>query len=104
MQEGRQPRFTMAEVAPVLNDLLQKLFGAFSLPDSRENEYIMRCVTRIITFVGAEVIPVQPLKPSCCCCCAAHRGHHAAAHSHDSPVLPIRKQDEQGPARAARYA
>lgn len=55
MQEGRQPRFTMGEVSPVLNDLLQKLFGAFSLPDSRENEYVMHCVTRVITFVGAEV-------------------------------------------------
>ena len=57
LQEGRHPRFTMGEVSPVLNDLLQKLFGAFSLPDSRENEYVMHCVTRVITFVGAEVRP-----------------------------------------------
>ena len=39
----------------MLTDLLQRLFGAFSLPDSRENEYVMRCVTRVITFVGPEV-------------------------------------------------
>ena len=32
MQEGRQPRFTMGEVSPVLNDLLQKLFGALQPP------------------------------------------------------------------------
>ena len=55
LQEGGAPRFSLADVSPVLNDLLQKLFGAFSLPDSRENEYVMRCVTRVVVFVGPEV-------------------------------------------------
>ena len=55
MQEGGRPRFSLADVSPVLNELLQKLFAAFSLPDSRENEYLMRCVTRVIVFVGPEV-------------------------------------------------
>ena len=49
---GGGPRFQPAELAPLLQPLLEKLFGAFKFPESGENEYLMRAVMRVITFVG----------------------------------------------------
>jgi exportin-2 (importin alpha re-exporter) len=46
------PRFQPGELAPVLQPLLEKLFAAFKLPESGENEYVMRAVMRVIAFVG----------------------------------------------------
>ena len=31
--------------------------GAFTLGDSAENEYLMKCVMRVIAFMGAEIKP-----------------------------------------------
>ena len=45
----------MADLAPVLQPLLERLFAAFQLDDSHENEYVMKCVCRVIAFVGPEV-------------------------------------------------
>ncbi len=45
-------RFTPEELAPFLQPLLEKLFAAFRFPESGENEYLMKCVMRVITFVG----------------------------------------------------
>lgn len=45
-------RFTPEELAPFLQPLLEKLFAAFALPESGENEYLMKCVMRVVTFVG----------------------------------------------------
>lgn len=55
MQEGGQQRFQVQDLAPVLEPLLSALFSAFSRPDSAENEYVMRCIMRVIGFVGPEV-------------------------------------------------
>jgi exportin-2 (importin alpha re-exporter) len=49
---GGGPRFQPAELAPLLQPLLEKLFGAFKFPESGENEYLMRAVMRVIAFVG----------------------------------------------------
>ena len=45
----------MQDLAPVLEPLLSALFSAFLKPDSAENEYVMRCIMRVIDFVGPEV-------------------------------------------------
>lgn len=47
----------MQDLAPVLQPLLAALFTAFDKPDSAENEYVMRCIMRVIGFVGPEVTP-----------------------------------------------
>ena len=54
-QDGGQPRFTVAELAPQLEPLLAGLFGALSKPDSDQNEYVMKTVMRVIVFVGRDV-------------------------------------------------
>lgn len=56
VQEAGQQRFQVQDLAPVLQPLLAALFTAFDKPDSAENEYIMRCIMRVIGFVGPEVI------------------------------------------------
>lgn len=55
LQEGDQNRFSVAELLPVLQSLLENLFAAFSITDSAENEYVMKCVMRVISFVGPQV-------------------------------------------------
>ncbi len=55
MQEDGKQRFHVQDLAPVLEPLLQALFSAFLKPDSAENEYVMRCIMRVIDFVGPEV-------------------------------------------------
>lgn len=55
VQEGGHLRFKTADLRPVLEGLLGKLFGIFSLEDSSENEYAMKTIMRVISFVGPEV-------------------------------------------------
>ena len=59
MQEAGQQRFQVQDLAPVLQPLLAALFTAFDKPDSAENEYVMRCIMRVIGFVGPEVILIN---------------------------------------------
>jgi hypothetical protein len=37
--------------------LLPRNAGAFTLGDSAENEYLMKCVMRVIAFMGPEIKP-----------------------------------------------
>lgn len=55
VQEGGQQRFQVEDLSPVLEPLLQRLFAAFSISDSAENEYVMKCVMRVVGFVGPKV-------------------------------------------------
>lgn len=55
LQEAGKQRFQVQDLAPVLEPLLSALFSAFTKPDSAENEYVMRCIMRVIDFVGPEV-------------------------------------------------
>ena len=55
MQEGGKPRFTPADLQSHLSPMFENLFLAFQKPESGENEYLMKCVMRVITFVGQEV-------------------------------------------------
>lgn len=55
---GGAPLFAPPDVASQLQHLLTLLFSAFEKDDSGENEYLMKCVMRIISFVGPQIIPV----------------------------------------------
>ena len=55
LQENGHPRFTPADLQSHLSPMFENLFLAFQKPESRENEYLMKCVMRMITFVGQEV-------------------------------------------------
>lgn len=54
-QDDAQPRFTVADLQQQLEPLLSGLFGAFSQPESGENQYVMKCIARLIVFVGPQV-------------------------------------------------
>ncbi|KAG1661631.1 hypothetical protein FOA52_002861 [Chlamydomonas sp. UWO 241] len=60
LKEKGQPRFSPADLASVLQPLLESLFAGFKLPESAENEYLMKCVMRVIGFVGPAITPVAP--------------------------------------------
>lgn len=70
-KEAGQQRFQVQDLAPVLEPLLAALFTAFNKPDSAENEYVMRCVMRVIGFVGPEIAPAIP---SCISALAGEQG------------------------------
>ncbi|KAG2451269.1 hypothetical protein HYH02_003876 [Chlamydomonas schloesseri] len=55
----RANRFTSADLGPHLQALLERLFAGFKLPDSSENEYLMKAIMRVIVFVGPAIAPVS---------------------------------------------
>jgi len=48
---------TAADLTPLAEPLLQGLFGAFELPSSAENEYVMKCIMRSFSTLQESVIP-----------------------------------------------
>lgn len=60
MRAGGAPAFTPAELGPHLQPMLERLFGALALPESGENEYVMRAVMQLVRFVGRDVAPAAP--------------------------------------------
>lgn len=63
LQDEGKPRFAVADLASQLEPLLSGLFGAFQKPESSENEYVMKCVMRVIAFVGKDVRSLFPPPP-----------------------------------------
>lgn len=59
---GKTPRYDASDLAPVADALFSNLFGVFDMPDSRENEYAMRAVVRVIDVLGERV---KPLASAC---------------------------------------
>lgn len=55
---GSQLAFSPAELSPLLQPLLERLFAALRLPESQENEYVMKAVMRLTVFVGPSIAPV----------------------------------------------
>lgn len=55
------PRYASADIAPLSQQLYTNMFHAFTIPDSGENEYVMKCVMRVIAFSGADVKPVATI-------------------------------------------
>ena len=79
VRDQGQPRFVPANLAPVFMQLLTNLFQAFTLGDSAENEYLMKCVMRVVSFMGVEIKPfatqcqaqiVNMLTPALCSLCS----------------------------------
>ncbi|WCJ33691.1 Exportin-2 [Euphorbia peplus] len=56
--EGGGPRYTSADIAPFVQVLLNNLFNALKFPESGENQYIMRCIMRVLRV--AEISPDIP--------------------------------------------
>jgi exportin-2 (importin alpha re-exporter) len=66
MRDPAQPQqlrlLGTADVFPHLSALLTNLFGALGLECSRENEYVMKCVMRTLTFAESDIVGlVEPL-------------------------------------------
>lgn len=53
-------RYTAADVVPFRDQLLHNLFFALTLPDSGENDYLMKAIMRVVALLGADVKPVAP--------------------------------------------
>jgi len=49
--------FKQPDLAPVTEDLLKNLFGAFDFPGSNENEYVMKAVMRSFSALQECVVP-----------------------------------------------
>ncbi|XP_050237080.1 exportin-2 [Mercurialis annua] len=46
--EGGRPRYTSADIAPFILMLMNNLFNALKFPESDENQYIMKCIMRVL--------------------------------------------------------
>ncbi|KAI8101811.1 hypothetical protein M9434_006876 [Picochlorum sp. BPE23] len=58
MKSDGKSVFRTADLESLLQPILEKLFGALKMPDSGENEYVMRAIMRFVAFVGTAVGPV----------------------------------------------
>ena len=66
LREGTARRYSAADIASFVQPLLTGLFGALSLPESEENEYVMKCIMRVIATLEGQVASIagacmQPL-------------------------------------------
>ncbi|KAI3681877.1 hypothetical protein L6452_36682 [Arctium lappa] len=54
---GVQARYTSLDIGPILPVLMTNLFGALEKPESEENQYIMRCIMRVLQIadISSEV-------------------------------------------------
>ncbi|KVH89008.1 Armadillo-like helical [Cynara cardunculus var. scolymus] len=52
---GVQARYTSMDIGPILPMLMTNLFGALEKPESEENQYIMRCIMRVLQI--ADISP-----------------------------------------------
>ncbi|KAL2612267.1 hypothetical protein R1flu_023959 [Riccia fluitans] len=50
MKDGKQPRYSGADLTPYLEQLLTNLFAALKLPESQENAYVMKCIMRVVSM------------------------------------------------------
>lgn len=55
------PRITKEHISGTLNDIFSGLFVVLDNPDLTENDYVMKCVMRMLLLVGTEIGPVVPL-------------------------------------------
>lgn len=46
--DGARARYNSADIGPFLVPLLNNLFGALNNPESEENQYVMKCVMRVV--------------------------------------------------------
>lgn len=75
-------RYMAADVVPFREQMLHNLFCALTLPDSGENDYLMKSIMRVIAVLGPEVKPVAPtcmVRARHCGAAASRRACSAAA-------------------------
>ncbi|KAJ9188159.1 hypothetical protein P3X46_003548 [Hevea brasiliensis] len=53
--EGGRPRYNAADITPFLQVLMRNLFNAMKFPESEENQYVMKCIMRVLGV--AEISP-----------------------------------------------
>ncbi|TKY64094.1 Exportin-2 protein [Spatholobus suberectus] len=53
--EGGGARYTSADINPIFAMLMNNLFSAFKLPESEENQYVMKCIMRVLAVVDISV-------------------------------------------------
>jgi exportin-2 (importin alpha re-exporter) len=53
-------RFAPADLVPLREPLLGGLFGALTLPESGENDYVMKALMRLLSLLGPEARVVAP--------------------------------------------
>lgn len=46
--EGGRARYVGKDIAPFFGELMTNLFNAFKFPESEENQYIMKCIMRVL--------------------------------------------------------
>ncbi|CAL5195941.1 unnamed protein product [Lathyrus oleraceus] len=46
--EGGIARYSSADISPIFPMLMNNLFSALKLPESEENQYVMKCITRVL--------------------------------------------------------
>lgn len=46
--EGGAPRYSSADINPIFAMLMNNLFSALKLPESEENQYVMKCIMRVL--------------------------------------------------------
>lgn len=46
--EGGRARYTSSDIGPILPMLMTNLFGALGKPESEENQYVMKCIMRVL--------------------------------------------------------
>ncbi|XP_010267582.1 PREDICTED: exportin-2 [Nelumbo nucifera] len=46
--EGGRPRFNSSDINPFLLMLMNNLFNALKFPESEENQYVMKCIMRVL--------------------------------------------------------
>lgn len=53
--EGGGARYTSADINPFFAVLMNNLFSAFKLPESEENQYVMKCIMRILAVADISI-------------------------------------------------
>jgi exportin-2 (importin alpha re-exporter) len=54
-------RITKEHVTPHLQSLMTGLFNVLENPDLPENDYVMKCIMRVLSVIGADVVPITGL-------------------------------------------
>lgn len=53
--EGGGARYTSADISPIFPVLMNNLFSAFKLPESEENQYVMKCIMRVLAVADISI-------------------------------------------------
>jgi exportin-2 (importin alpha re-exporter) len=59
--ENNQTRLTKEAILPILNALFSALFPVLENEELPENDYVMKCIMRLLTVAGVEIKPVTEL-------------------------------------------